>query len=254
MIPGVSMDVVNFENDSGNYAVTVIGAATATTIADSITTTGGSESHPTNQAEWYDFLVNHGESSQVTSQSRALAVDTTENVPISWEKSSNYMYSNGILSSGDLGFASSSAQYPLASQSPSVTSKSARSASVFGTIHAPLHVPATTAFAGLAGPSGTLVAGGRSMTFSDDTDPLIPSGTAHVVDGYTSVISHITAAPSVGVLGVETLSSTSGSSNIIIGSKTLIPGASAITVAGETVSLASSNGRKRTDNAASSHR
>ncbi|KAK3082031.1 hypothetical protein LTS18_007216 [Coniosporium uncinatum] len=54
MIPGVSMDVVNFENDSGNYAVTVIGAATATTIADSITTTGGSESHPTNQAECHE--------------------------------------------------------------------------------------------------------------------------------------------------------------------------------------------------------
>lgn len=147
-----------------------------------------------------------------------------------------------MLSSGDLGFASSSAQYSLASQSPNAISKSARSSSVFGTTHAPLHVPATTAFAGPAGPSEALVAGGRSMTFSGDTDPLIPSGMTHVVDSYTSVISHITSAPSVVVFGFETLFYTSGSSNITISSQTLIPGASAITVAGETVSLSSSNG------------
>ncbi|KAK0894520.1 hypothetical protein LTR02_012254 [Friedmanniomyces endolithicus] len=106
-------------------------------------------------------------------------------------------------------------------------------------------VTANVASEYVVGSSRTLQPGGSAVIVSGSTFSLAPSGTAIVVNGQTSPVAEQSSVgiPATGALSVGNSAVTYSQlsqGGIVVGSQTLTAGGSAITVAGQQVSLASS--------------
>jgi hypothetical protein len=169
--------------------------------------------------------------------SSAPGIITIGTVPITQQPSSVYVISSKTLSPGGSPIEVSGTTYSLAPSATAIIVNGVTSnipqASPF-----PAYPAVTTAIAGFVGPSQTLVAGGQSIVVSGTTYSLVSSGNAIVVNGHTSTLS---SGAQVIAIGSQTFTyNPSASSVLVINGQTLVPGGSAITVSGETISLPAS--------------